>query len=329
MNLGDETRVSGIPDPPQHRPQEGRDQTVINRPVAGRPQILAPQANDPLLPTPTVHEVKRRRTGPVLVLAALLIVGIGAALAAVYFQFGRDETAATATSSTTTPVTTTSVTTTSVPTTVDPNALQVVLTEDPFVCDGDSRQIGLISQAEPNEEIAFSSPQAENLSPGQAGPDGTLPIRWQCDADQVGEVWNLTAAGVTSGKVAIFVVNGVAPGQANPDGAASAITSTTESSATETTSAPAGGTLSVTIDEDPFTCNGETRQFGTLSGAEPNEEIGFTSPQASGIGSGNADANGERVIRWSCTPAQAGTVWEVTATGATSGRTVTFTFTGS
>ncbi len=331
MNIGDETRVSGMPDPPAHRPETGRDNTVINRPVVGRPQILAPQANDPLLPAPAVHEVKRRKTGPILVLFALIAVAVVAALAAAYSQFGRDPDIAATTPTTDSVASTTSVpaTTTAPVTTVDPNALQVVLTEDPFICDGESRQLGLISKADPNEEIAFSSPQAGNISPGQAADDGTLPIRWQCTADQVGTVWNLTAAGSTSGKVAFFEVVGAAPGTSgNADGTSTPITVSPEESTTSTVQ-KVGGELTAVVTEDPFVCNGQAREFGKLSGAEPNEEIGFTSPQATGISSGNADANGERAIRWSCTPDQAGTTWELTATGKTSGRTVTVSFTGA
>lgn len=86
--------------------------------------------------------------------------------------------------------------------------------------------------------------------------------------------------------------------------------------------------LRVTVIEDPFVCDGGTREFALIGGADPNESVSFTSPQASGLRSGEADVNGDLPIRWQCDPAQAGTTWELTATGESSGRSVTFEFTG-
>ncbi len=101
---------------------------------------------------------------------------------------------------------------------------------------------------------------------------------------------------------------------------------------TTTTTAPTTttvlGEFSVVLTENPFTCNGEVRVFGTLSGATPNGQISFTSPQASDIRSGTADETGSRPIRWSCTPDQAGMVWELTATDDSSGRSITFRLSG-
>ncbi len=198
------------------------------------------------------------------------------------------------------------------PPAIDPNQLQVTLVEDPFVCDGGTREFAVIGGADPNEQVTFSSPQATGLQPGTADALGELPLRWQCDPAQAGTTWELTAAGATSGKSVTFIFAGVTAAGENPG--------------TEPTTPPA---LTVALTENPFACDSTVRPFADLSGAAPNEEVTFSSPQSSGIRPGTADANGELTIRWQCDPAQAGTTWELTATGATSGSTVTFTFTGS
>ncbi len=154
--------------------------------------------------------------------------------------------------------------------------------------------------------MAFSSPQSPNLSPGTADANGVLPIRWVCDPEQAGTTWELTAAGVTSGKSVTFIFAGAT---------------------TPTSAAPTE--LTANLVENPFACNGEARIFGGLTGAEPGEEVTFTSPQATDIASGTADDEGALPIRWVCGPDKVGTTWEVTATGAGSGRSVTFSFTGS
>jgi hypothetical protein len=157
------------------------------------------------------------------------------------------------------------------------------------------------------------------LSSGTADGDGVLPIRWNCDPEQAGTVWELTAAGVTSGKSVTFIFAGAL--------AADEATGTTTATTGPSTAAPTE--LTVQLTENPFRCDGVTRVFGTLSGATPNEEILFSSPQSSGLSSGTAGEDGTLPIRWQCDADQAATVWELTATGATSGRSVTFSLTGS
>ena len=159
-----------------------------------------------------------------------------------------------------------------------------------------------------------------------AGPDGTLNIRWSCEPDQAGTTWELTATGATSAKTVTFIFSGALTAEeAIPaDGADGAAAATPE-----VTTAPAAGALAIELLEDPFVCNSETRVFGSLTGAEPGEEIAFTSPQATGIRNGTADASGNLDIRWSCDSTQAGTTWELTATGVASARVGTVSFTGS
>jgi hypothetical protein len=197
------------------------------------------------------------------------------------------------------------------------------LTSPLFVCDGTTQQLGRIEGAEPNEEISFTSPQSSSLSPGQADELGNLDIRWNCTPDQVGTTWELTATGVTSGKTATVSFTGATAEEAAAGVGAGGAEGTT---ATETTVSL--GPLVVDIAENPFSCNGEVRQFATLSGATSGAEIAFTSPQSENIRPGTADESGNLPVRWSCTPDQVGTVWELTATEAETGRTVEFTITG-
>lgn len=92
---------------------------------------------------------------------------------------------------------------------------------------------------------------------------------------------------------------------------------------------PPVGTLSVSFTENPFVCNSELRWFGTVSGAQAGERIEFWSPQLGQLAAGNTDAAGNRSIRWDCQPHEAGHSCDVTATGTSSGRTVSFTVTGA
>ena len=285
-----------------------------------RPHILANQANDWESNLQEMEVVKSRRTGLFfLFLVALLAVALIALGLAAWSVLGdRDGGSDVASTETTVPgesvpgetVPGATDTTIPAPTTVlDPNALRITIGEDPFICDGGTREFALIGGAEPNEQISFTSPQSEGLRDGTADANGELPVRWQCDPAQAGTTWELTATGLTSGKSATFLFAGaLAPPGSEP-------------------AAPTA--LTVTVTEDPFACDGTARVFAQLSGADPNEEVAFSSPQSPGLRSGTADANGELPVRWSCDATQAGTVWELTATGVTSGRTVTFSFTGS
>lgn len=299
----------------------------FREPRVGKAQILAPQANEWESSPQEIEVVKNNRFGLILLfLLALLVVAlIALGLAARSVFSGGDDLVAGDTGDETTtetdqdgstidPATDPAVgqteTTLATPVVPDANQLLIDVTEDPFVCDGGVRQFANLSGAIGGEEIVFTSPQSSGILPGTANPDGTLSIRWQCDPEQAGTTWDITATGSTSAKTVTFSFTG-----ADASGA--------------TVTAPTPTDLTVSLVEDPFKCDGETRIFGGLSGAEADEEVAFTSPQASGIRNGQADADGNLSIRWQCEPAQAGTQWELTATGVESGRSVTFTFTGS
>jgi hypothetical protein len=323
------------PDSPLHgiQPPQGHDRppgvgaddgglfgdTTVRRDPPPGPTILANQAFDWERNLQEAEVVRSSRTGLVMLflvaLVAVVVVALGLAAWSV-LGGGDDGETATDTGEEgsedgTTPTSTGSDTSGVVPSTtvappIDPNALRVTVVEDPFICDGGTREFALIAGADPNEAVLFTSPQAGDLRSGQADASGELPIRWQCDPSQAGTTWELTATGEVSGRSVTFLFAGVT----DPGG-------------------PGETALSVEVIEDPFVCNGETRIFAGLSGAEPNEGIAFSSPQSPNLRSGEADANGEVPLRWQCDAAQAGTVWELTATGETSGRTVTFSFTGA
>jgi hypothetical protein len=277
-----------------------------------------------------IEVVRSNRTGLVLLfllaLVVVAVVALGLAARSVLGGGGDDSTEAgevtDATSSTTvTTATTVPPATTATTAAFDPATdLRVTLAEDPFVCDSGTREFALVAGADPNEQVAFTSPQADGLRNGTADANGELPIRWQCEPTQAGTTWELTATGVTSGRTVTFIFAGVS--QATDDGSA---TPSTGSS----TTAVAPTELTVQVMENPFVCNSEVRVFAQISGAEPNEAVGFSSPQSPGLRSGQADAEGNLPIRWQCDPEQVGTMWELTATGETSGRTITFTFTGT
>ena len=110
------------------------------------------------------------------------------------------------------------------------------------------------------------------------------------------------------------------------DSTTTTLATTTSTTSTTLTTLPPG--LNIQLQSPDFECDGTAREFGTISGAAPDEEIAFTSPQSPNLRTGQADANGELPIRWSCTPDQVGMVWELTATGVTSGLSGTVVFTG-
>ena len=294
----------------------------------GRPTILANQAGEWERNLQEVEVVRSSRTGlVVLFLLALVVVAVIAlALAAWSVLSGGDDDgteAGVATDSTTTTIgdtSTSSLPDTTTTTVLAADELRVTVAENPFVCDSETREFALIGGADPNENVAFSSPQADGLRSGMADASGELPIRWQCEPSQAGTTWVLTATGETSGRSVTFQFAGVTdPGDPAPDPG--------DDPAPDPDPEPTA--LAVEVIENPFVCDSETRIFAGLSGAEPNEQVAFSSPQSPGLRSGTADADGNLPIRWNCDPDQAGTMWELTATGETSGRTVTFTFTGS
>lgn len=184
------------------------------------------------------------------------------------------------------------------------DTLQLTLLEDTFVCDGNSREVGELSNAEAWEVVAFTAERSGDLADGAADADGHLTLRWQCSPDEAA-TWQVTASGLQSNRVGEFTIVGVAPPP-------------------EELSTP-----TVQVDEDPFLCDGGSRVFAMLSGFRPDEVVDFASPQASGLRAGQADESGSLPVRWTCGADDADTVWMLTATGARSGRTVTFSVAGA
>lgn len=108
----------------------------------------------------------------------------------------------------------------------------------------------------------------------------------------------------------------------------SAPTSATTTTAPRATTSPSGP-LEVSLNENPFRCDGARRAFGTVSNASAGERVAFI---ASGIGEllpGTADGNGNVTIHWRCDANDAGSLWSITATGMASGRSASFDFKGA
>ena len=183
--------------------------------------------------------------------------------------------------------------------------LTVELTENPFVCDGKSRAFATVSNLHAFEDVTFTADSAGELLPGSADENGSLPIRWQCGAEEAGATWTLTATGVDSGRSITVTFTGAAP---------------TAGSVTP---------LSLTVAEDPFICNGQSRQFATIGNLLPNEFVDFTSPDADNLREGQANDSGLLPIRWLCSADEIGQVWTITATGRTSGKSIAVTITGA
>lgn len=85
-------------------------------------------------------------------------------------------------------------------------------------------------------------------------------------------------------------------------------------------------TANVTISytENPFVCDGSSRNFGTLRGFASGERVTFSSPQESGLLPGTATSGGSIAVRWQCFSGDVGTTWQITARGQSSGRSLTF-----
>ena len=185
----------------------------------------------------------------------------------------------------------------------EPGGIVVELVENPFVCDRGRRVVAELTNLTPNVALEFVvSPADEPLRPGRATAAGTSRVFWQCDRRDDGTTWELTVTEDAPTRRTVTFTFGA---------------TTLESP------------VAVDLLEDPFVCNSATREVAVLRNFVSRETIDFESPQSDAIRSGTADETGGLPVRWSCDASQAGTVWEVTATGATSGASITFTISGA
>lgn len=181
----------------------------------------------------------------------------------------------------------------------------VTMLEDPFVCDGETRPVAAITGFVPREVIDFSSNDASGLIDRSADAGGGVTARWQCDRDDIGKIWQVLAEGVGSGrKVSITITGGDPPEGTYKD-------------------------LAIAYTEDPFLCDGESRQFASLANFLTGEFVDFDSPDSGPLRQGQADGTGALPIRWQCEPGEEGKTWQVTATGTTSKKSITFTVTAA
>lgn len=183
--------------------------------------------------------------------------------------------------------------------------LAVAVQEDPFACNGESRDFAVLSNFTPLEVVDFSSDDAAGLIDGRADADGSLPIRWQCGRADIGKRWTLTASGVSSGRSTTITFAGGEP----PDGTFK--------------------DLAATFIEDPFACNGDSRAFATIANFLPREFVDFSSPQSQALRQGQADENGSLAVRWQCFADDVDKTWDLTATGATSQKSITIKVTAT
>ena len=146
-------------------------------------------------------------------------------------------------------------------------------------------------------------------------------ISWALIALRAVDIYNAEIA-------AIIVDQFVSVDIAGSRSGSTSTSATTSAPTTATTLRPPPGSLGATLTENPFTCDDGLRPIGTITGALPGETIDFTSPTVGGLLPGTADGAGNRTIRWQCAPGEGGQTWQVTASGRTSGRSVTFGITG-
>ena len=199
-------------------------------------------------------------------------------------------------------------------TTTTPEPLRISLSEAPFGCDGSARAFGTVSNAWPSEPMLFTASGA-SLRSANADSDGSVTIHWRCDPSDASRAWALTATGANSGRTATVEFSGKAA-------------ATTTTTSTTTTAAANPKSLDVSFSENPFACDNQRRPFGSVFNASPGETVTFV---ADGIGDllpGTADNSGRVTINWRCQAWHVDTTWKLTATGQTSGRTVTFSFSG-
>ena len=92
------------------------------------------------------------------------------------------------------------------------STVSVGLFEDPFVCDGVLRPVGIISGLTPAGPVTFSSPdQGGVFSQRVADQSGTVTIQWRCTA---ASTWTITVTDSTTGGSALFRITGASPGPA-------------------------------------------------------------------------------------------------------------------
>jgi hypothetical protein len=86
--------------------------------------------------------------------------------------------------------------------------MSVVFSENPFRCDGTSHRMGTLTGAQAGERITFTSPTVSGLLPGTANSSGQLSLVWDCNPNEAGQSWQVTANGAASGRTTTFIVTG-------------------------------------------------------------------------------------------------------------------------
>ena len=154
-----------------------------------------------------------------------------------------------------------------------------------------------------------------------ARADGTFTIQWDCTSSDVGQQWTLLFR-AASGREGGVYINGVAAGTPAAQQPQQPVQQPVEQPVQPSP-------LTFVLSENPFLCDGSSHRLGTLTGAAGGERITFSSPQVGGLLPGTANGSGELALIWQCNPGDAGQSWSVTANGQSSGRSGTFSVTGT
>lgn len=181
--------------------------------------------------------------------------------------------------------------------------LTVDLFNDGVFCDGTDQRAAILFGAVPGETIAFESPMPVDIPDGVADNQGTFQLQWQCEPHETALFWDVTASTDSGGSID-FRIQG-----AYTDPAADRV-------------------LEYAQGSTPLFCDGVRRIIGYVTKAEPLEAVTFSSPEASSLVGGSADAEGRVEVYWQCLPEDTGRSWSVRAAGTRSGRSVTFDVTG-
>lgn len=183
--------------------------------------------------------------------------------------------------------------------------------EQPMTCDGTSRAVGRLDNAEPDEIVDFSADDVDGLRTGVADGLGTVIVNWRCEPEESDRTWTVEAVGRRSGRAALIDITGRLPEPAD------------------------AGPIQVELLEDPVVCNRERRVVAVLRNLTPGVPVEFAaSPADQPLRPGRAGRDGSLDVHWQCRRDQADTVWTIEATEqvsspGTEARSATIVLTGS
>jgi eukaryotic-like serine/threonine-protein kinase len=133
--------------------------------------------------------------------------------------------------------------------------LTAALTENPFGCDGVTREIGRISGAKAGETIDVATAPSLAVGPVIAGADGTALVRFQCQPTDSSQKWIFTVRGQSSKRSAQFAVSGaprtISTSSTARDSTTTSLAPTTTDTAPTSTLAPLPTETTAALDATP------------------------------------------------------------------------------